>query len=326
MSVKEDVLEALEKNKGRHISGSELAAHLNVSRNSIWKAIKQLEKQGHLIEAVTNKGYCLLTSNDIVSKQSIEKYLGDKKINIEVFDTVTSTNNILREKADAGEPEWSVVVAREQTKGRGRMGRSFYSPSDTGIYMSVLLRPSLPIDKSVYVTTCAAVAVAKSLDKNAGINTQIKWVNDIFYKDRKISGILTEGTTDIESGSLKYVVLGIGINIFPPKEEFPDEIKDVASSVFEKHEKTEDYRSKIIADILNYIYETYNKIADKPYFNDYKEKSMLLNQPIYIIRKNEKEEAIAIDLDDDFGLIVRKNDGTTESLFSGEVSIRKRNQ
>ena len=281
----------MEKNKGKHISGEELAESLNVSRNSVWKAIKQLEKQGYSIVAVTNKGYCLLNSNEILSKQSIEKYLHSENVQIEIFKTVTSTNSLMKEKAESGAKEWTVIVADEQTLGRGRMGRSFYSPPNTGIYMSVLLRPALPANQSIYITTCAAVAVAKAIEINTGVEAKIKWVNDIFIENKKVCGILTEGTTDIENGELKYVVLGIGINVFPPEELFPTEIKDVATSIFEKDMHDKDYRSKIIADIINDLMEMYPELPQKKFFDDYKKRSFILGEKINIIRKNSSEEA-----------------------------------
>lgn len=321
MSVKDDVLSQLEKNRGQHISGEELAESLNVSRNSVWKAIKQLEKLGYSIAAVTNKGYCLLESNEIISKQSIENYLIEKNVSIETYKTVSSTNSLMKEKAEDSAPEWTVIVADEQTSGRGRMGRSFYSPPNTGIYMSVLLRPQLPANQSIYITTCAAVAVAKAIDNNAGVEAKIKWVNDIFLGNKKVCGILTEGTTDIENGELKYVVLGIGINIFPPDEKFPEEIKDVATTVFAEAMHDKDYRSKIIADVINNLMEMYPELSKKEFFNEYKNRSFLLGKRINIIRKDGVEEAKALDLDESFGLIVEKMNGSLEHLYSGEVSV-----
>lgn len=323
MSIKEDVLAELEKNKGVHISGSELAIRLGVSRNAVWKSIKQLEKQGYEIEAVTNKGYCLLVSNDILSRQSIEKYLKVENITIETYDSVGSTNSILREKADEDAPEWTVIIANEQTKGRGRMGRFFYSPKDTGIYMSVLLRPKISAYKSINITTCAAVAVARAIENDTEIKADIKWVNDIYVGDKKVCGILTEATTDIEDGTLKYVILGIGINVFPPEEEFPEEIKSIATSVFDKKITDRDYKAGIVAGIINNLSELYRDIESASFYDEYKERSFILGKKIYIIRKDGNEEALAVGLDKEFGLIVEKKDGTRQHLNSGEVSVRK---
>lgn len=323
MSIKDDVLAELEKNRGTHISGSELAVRLGVSRNAVWKSIKQLEKQGYDIEAVTNKGYCLLVSNDILSRQSIEKYLEVKNVIIETYDSVGSTNSILREKADEEAPEWTVVIANEQTKGRGRMGRFFYSPKDTGIYMSILLRPKISAYKSINITTCAAVAVARALETDTEIKAGIKWVNDIYVGDKKVCGILTEATTDIEDGTLKYVILGIGINIFPPEEDFPVDIKNIASSVFDRNIGDKDYRASIVAGIINNLSKLYSDIEKASFYEEYKKRSFLLGKEVYIIKKDGNEEVLAVDLDKDFGLIVQKKDGSRQHLNSGEVSVRK---
>ena len=161
MSVKDEVLHMLEANKGRYFSGATLAKELNVSRNSIWKAIKSLENEGYKISAATNKGYCLEQSNDILSKHSVGEFL-KYPLDIHVYDTISSTNTVLKEMAEDGAKEGTVLVASEQTLGRGRMGRKFVSPADTGIYFSILLRPDIPASDSLFLTTSAAVAVAKA--------------------------------------------------------------------------------------------------------------------------------------------------------------------
>ena len=224
MNTKDKVLEILETHKGEHISGSKIAKALNISRNSVWKAIKQLQDEGHYISATTNKGYCLNWDNNLLSNQSISKYLNSDFFDIEVYKVVDSTNSKLKSKAESGAPEGTVIISEEQTKGKGRRGRTFYSPKNTGIYMSLLLRPKFSAYESLSITTCAAVAVSRAIEINSNKNAQIKWVNDIFIDDKKVSGILTEASIDLESGGLKYAILGIGINAFSPKEGFPNEL------------------------------------------------------------------------------------------------------
>ena len=152
MSIKDEVLKQLEENKGEYISGGQLATNLNVSRNSIWKAIKTLEKDGYSINAIPNKGYCLEPDNDILSPQSIEQYL-NYPLDLSVYKTITSTNTVLKEKAEQSAPHGTVLIATEQTLGRGRMGKKFYSPSNTGLYISILVRPDIPADQALFLTT-----------------------------------------------------------------------------------------------------------------------------------------------------------------------------
>lgn len=324
MSVRNVVLTFLEENRGKYISGEKIASSVGVSRNAVWKAIRQLQADGHKIHSSTNKGYCLDNSNDILSKQSIEKHLNTDIFDIEVVKCVSSTNTVLRQKAEQGGKEGCVLIAEEQTQGRGRMGREFFSPSNTGIYMSILLRPSISAEKSVMITTCAAVAVAQAIEEIAKKEAKIKWVNDIFCGDRKVCGILTEAALAIESGTLAYAVLGIGINVFPPENSFPSEIENIADSVFENCDTAENPRSILIAKVLENFWQFYEDIENRPHFDEYKKRSMVLSQPITVISGKDNYKAFALDLDDNFNLKIMLPDGEIRSLNSGEVSIRKR--
>ena len=245
MSVTDSVLGFLEENKGKYISGGEIASILGVSRNAVWKAVKGLQEKGYNIGAVTNKGYILSSDSNIVSGKSIEKFIEDKNIRVEYFYSVTSTNTVMKEKAEHGAPEGLVVVSSEQTAGRGRRGKQFISKGGTGIYFSILLRPELNPRDALLITTCAAAAVSEAIEKNSDIKTKIKWVNDIYSGDKKICGILTEAAFDMEGGGLNYAVLGIGINIYFPENSLPDEIKNIAGAVF----KNEDYDREAVSRI-----------------------------------------------------------------------------
>ena len=324
MSVRNVVLSFLENNKGKYISGEKIASSVGVSRNAVWKAIRQLQADGHKIHSSTNKGYCLDNANDVLSKQSIEKYLDTDIFDIEVVKSVSSTNTVLRQKAEEGAKEGSVLIAEEQTQGRGRMGRDFFSPSNTGIYMSLLLRPSISAEKSVMITTCAAVAVAEAIEEVAEKEAEIKWVNDIFCGGRKVCGILTEAALAIESGTLAYAVLGIGINVFPPENYFPSEIENIADSVFENCDMAENPRSILIAKVLQNFWKYYKDIENRPHFDEYKKRSMVLSRPINVISGKDSYEAFALDLDENFNLKIMLPDGEIKSLNSGEVSVRKR--
>ena len=324
LTTKDKVLEILEINKGKHVSGSKIADRLDVSRNSIWKAIKQLQEDGHNITAITNKGYCLEADNDILSCQSTKKFLNSNIFDINVYKVVDSTNSMLKVEAESGALEGKVIIAEHQTKGRGRRGKTFFSPESTGIYMSLLLRPKLSAYESLSITTCAAVAVAKAIELNSDKQAQIKWVNDIFVDTRKVSGILTEASIDLEGGGLKYAILGIGINVFTPKEGFPEELADISTSIFGKDSYQSDYRSKLVADILEIFMDYYKNIEEKPFLEEYKNRSMILNKEINVITDPDNiRKAVALDIDENFHLKVRYENGEIKYLNSGEVSIIK---
>jgi BirA family biotin operon repressor/biotin-[acetyl-CoA-carboxylase] ligase len=325
MNLKQEVLTKLESNRGVSISGAKLAKELYVSRNAVWKAIKSLQEDGYSITAVTNKGYCLSDNTDILSAQSISKYLNTNSDNlkIEVYKTISSTNSVLKKEAELGEPEGKVIIAEEQTSGRGRMGREFYSPPDTGIYMSILLRPTITAEESLFITTSAAVAVAKAIETVAGCKASIKWVNDIYCFDKKVCGILTEGAMDIENGKLKYAVLGIGVNVIQPKGDFPGDLKKIATAIFKDGDYTTDGKSRLAAEILNYFWKYYKSLENREFMEEYINRSFLIGEEINIISGNAFRKAVAIGIDKECRLIVREEDETITTISSGEVSIRK---
>lgn len=321
MSVKDEVLRQLENNKGNYISGGQLAENLGVSRNSIWKAIKSLEKNGYEIGAIPNKGYCLEEKNDILSSFSIKQHL-NSELDIHVHQTVSSTNTVLKEMAEQGAPEGTVVIAEEQTAGKGRMGKSFYSPSKTGIYISILLRPTISAEESLFLTTSAAVATAKAIEDVSEKTALIKWVNDIYMDNKKVCGILTEGAFNVETNQLDYAIVGIGINICFPKDGFPKEIENIATAVFDKETDSTNKRSILIAHLLDYFMEYYKDFHSKKYVKEYIQRSLILGKEINIIDGNQTLPATAMEIDNKCRLKVLLKDGSTRWLSSGEVSIR----
>lgn len=226
MLIKGKVLKILEENKGKNISGEEIAKKLNISRTSIWKAINALRSEGYTINAVTNKGYSLATNTDFISKEGISLYLNNEYSNIDIYTykLVSSTNDVAKTLALNGAKHGTVIISEEQSAGKGRLGRVFYSPANTGIYMSIILRPNLTAMDSVLITTSASVAICNAIQKVTGIECQIKWINDIYLNNKKVGGILTEASTNFESGTIDYLILGIGLNFNKPKESFPKEL------------------------------------------------------------------------------------------------------
>ncbi|MBQ4156373.1 MAG: biotin--[Clostridia bacterium] len=314
MTIKQQVLNELLKANGKSVSGQVLAEKLFCSRNAIWKAIKTLQSEGYEICATTNKGYWLDTNELTIEK--INEQL-KTKCKIILLKSVDSTNNYLKIIAEKGGEENTVVIAKSQTKGKGRMGRNFFS-DNCGVYMSLLLRPSVSASKSLFITTAAAVAVANAVETVTGNDTKIKWVNDIFVNGKKVCGILTEASIDFETGGLCYAVLGIGINIKKPKNDFPKEIREIAGVISEKSVDS----SLLIAEILNNFFEIYNNFEKSNFMSEYKSKSMVTGKDIFVLRGEEKRPAKAIDIDDKARLLVEYENGEREYLSSGEVSVR----
>ena len=223
MSTKDTVLALFEKNKGFFISGERIAEELNISRTAVWKAVKKLQSEGYEINAVTNRGYCLDKESDVLTVRGIRSQLDEncKNLRPEVFVRVDSTNTKCIEKAEKGEPEGYVAIAGSQSAGRGRRGKAFFSPAESGIYMSILFRPEgLTENQVLHFTTMAAAAVSEAIETVSGKKAEIKWVNDIFIDGKKVCGILSEASYGIQTGKLEYVIVGIGINAYEPSGGF----------------------------------------------------------------------------------------------------------
>lgn len=321
--TKEKLLELFESNKGIYFSGEEIAGKLGVSRAAVWKAVKNLRNEGYAIDAVTNKGYCLSEKNDILSPQGIQKYLKSEYADIEVtvLPTVHSTNKWIREKADQGLLEGYTIVSNEQTSGRGRYGREFFSPPDTGIYMSILLRPSnYSARQAVRLTTMTAVAMCEAIEEISDETAQIKWVNDIYVRGKKVCGILTEASFGLENGILDYAILGVGVNVYLPQNGFPQELEQIAGAIFE-HAKN-DAKNHLTAEFLNRFMKYYTAQDSTDYIEKYRNRNLAVGKQITFISGNETRNACVCGIDDECRLIVRYENGELDHLAYGEIKIR----
>ena len=326
MTTKDAILDLLWQNTDTYVSGAALAKTLGVSRTAVWKAIEQLREDGYSIDSVTNKGHRLSSESDVLSESGVRKYLGAKGLKLLVYPSISSTNTVLKSLAEEGAEEGLCLIAGEQTAGRGRRGRSFFSPPNSGIYMSVLLRPALQAVDATSITACAAVAVAEAIESLAPVNAEIKWVNDIYVEGKKVCGILTEASLDCENGQVNYLIVGIGINTRVPDSDFPEELKSIAGSAFGE-KPIRELRCRLVAGVLDRLMSYYGRLTDREWFEEYRRRSMVLGQPINILSPGrEPEKAVALDLDRDFALIVRTEDGELRRLNSGEVSIRPREE
>lgn len=260
---------------------------------------------------------------DIISSAAIKDFLDfeiKEKVKVEVVEKTDSTNNLLRSRAESGATEGLVIIAGEQTAGRGRMGRSFFSPGDSGVYLSLLLKPQIKPEDAVQITTAAAVSVCRALEALGVKAPKIKWVNDIFIDNKKVCGILTEASFNSKNFCLDYAILGVGVNIYESGKGFPAEIEKIAGAVFEKCE--ENLRNKFIAIFLNEFFGFYKELSSKVHLKEYREKNFVLGKEISVINGEITENARAVDIDENCNLVVEFPDGTVNNLYSGEISVK----
>ena len=318
MNTKQKVLKELESHKDTPLSGAALAESIGVSRTAIWKAINGLKEDGHKITATTNKGYTLAATSDILSTESVLPHLRHR-VPVVVRTTVDSTNKVAAAMALEEAIHGTTVIASEQTAGRGRRGRSFYSPKDTGLYMSIIIEPTFDVSKTVLVTAAIAVAVSKAIDEITGLSSSIKWVNDVYIEDKKVCGILTEAISDFETGQIHRIVVGVGINC--RTEDFPPDAGANPGSLGGNVP-----RGKLAAKIINNFLDIVDSIENRQFITEYRNRSMLLGKEINIFPSMDAppEAATALDINQDGELIVEMIHGEKRTLSTGEVSIRLR--
>lgn len=323
MTTKEKLLALLEDSKGTFFSGEEIARTLQVSRAAVWKAVNALREDGYTIDAATNKGYRLSPDSDILSPQGIRRFLKPeyRDLDLTVLPTAPSTNALVREKANQGRPEGCIIIACEQTDGRGRYGRQFFSPADTGVYLSLLLRPTAySPQQATCLTAAAAAAMCQAIEAVTGQRPGIKWVNDIFLHGKKVCGILTEAAVGLETGTLNYMVLGAGVNLYPPAEGFPEEIQSIAGSVLER--SCPEAKNRLVGEFLNRFWDFYSHPECRAYLEDYRARSLAVGRRVTVLSNGQAVSAYAYGIDDDFRLLVRCENGDTEALSYGEIRIQ----
>lgn len=249
---------------------------------------------------------------DKITVNGIKKYL-NRDMDFVLKDTTESTNTDAKHLALEGACEGTVVISKKQTAGRGRMNRVFFSPDESGIYMSLVLRPKVSDEKSLFITTTAAVSTAIAIDEILNVKTGIKWVNDIYLNNRKVCGILTES---VFSGNDSFCILGIGINVYPPDFGFPDEIKNKAG--FLTDTERSDLKNRLIAKIFENFLEFYINPGNEDIYRIYKDKNILKGKTVEVPGKGM---AKVIDIDESFRLRVEFEDKTQTALMTGEVII-----
>ena len=320
MEIKYSVLNILEKKKGEYISGEDIAKELGISRNYVWKCVNALKREGHRIESKTNSGYCLLSSIENFNSEKI-KELTKENLDIYVFDEGDSSNNVLKDMASQGAKEGTVVILKHQSAGKGRNGRSFISDSESGLYMSILLRPRMPIQECVNLTVIAAVSTLCAIEATSGKECSIKWVNDIYLDGKKVCGILTEAGVNVENSTLDYAIVGIGVNVCTPKGGFDSSIKDIATSIYDEG-APQNYKSILCSKILDEFFSLYHNMPDRSYMRIYREKSNIIGKNVDVIFGEKIISGIVKDIDKDANLVVISG-GQEYRFSSGEARIKK---
>ena len=319
MSTKNDVLAVLERGRDRYISGQELAETLKISRTAIWKAVKALEEDGHKITAINNKGYKLEAESDVLSEEGVRVSLPDKfkQCPITVLSITDSTNTQAKKLVMEKAPHGAIVLAEEQTAGRGRYGKSFFSPRGVGLYMSLILKPSLGMPEPQMITIATAVAVCRAIEKLTEKKPQIKWVNDIYLDGKKICGILTEAVTDFESGCIESIVAGVGVDCTTEDSIIPKELRGIIGSLG----VSELSRNRLAAEIASGILTGFDNLGSSEIIDEYRKRSLMFGREITFMRGNEKLCATVTGISDSGSLLVRLASGEDLSLSSGEVTI-----
>ena len=323
--LKDDVLKLILR-ENDYISGETISHKLGVSRAAVNTAVKSLREDGYEITSSTNKGYLLTNCPDLLSKGSISALLPDTRVeNLYYFDSVNSTNNVLKDLASDGAISGTVVVADHQTGGKGRRGRTFASPSGVGIYLSYLFKPESGFDRISNLTSWTAIAVADAIRNAYGLDSRIKWVNDLLMNRKKICGILTEVSVEGESGFIDTCIIGIGINV--NESEFPSELSGIATSISLENGGRKFIRAKLASEIIKSMDILSADWPDSTYYLDrYRDLNITTGSRItafpLMAENGQGRTGKAISINDDFSLRVEFADGSVEDLKSGEVSVR----
>ena len=318
------ILQLLRQDTNRYLSGEEISRQLQVSRTAVWKHIRILKGEGYVIESHPRLGYSLRTVPDLLLPNEICPRLTTTFIGntIHYFSTVSSTNTEAKRLANEGCPEGTIVLAEEQQAGRGRLSRGWFSPFAQGNWFSLVLRPKFPPQEAPKCTLLAAVAVARAI-RALGVDCGIKWPNDILYNGKKLVGILTEMNAEMDA--INYVIIGVGINVNTPISTFPEELRDIATSLSAISGQPVSRPDLLIAVLseLESLYTLASETGFLPIFAEWRKLSVTLGNEVDVFGINRNFSGIALDIDEDGALVVRTETGI-EKVVAGDVSIRSK--
>lgn len=320
--MKAEILKLLKEQEG-YLSGQALCERFGVSRTAVWKVIRQLIEEGYQIEAVRNKGYHLADTIDVMTQTELLSCIRGKWAGhcIEYHDEITSTNTRAKQLAEEGAPHGTLVIADSQTSGKGRRGRSWASPSGTGIWMSLILRPDIVPSSASMITLAAALSVVRGIETAVGIKTLIKWPNDIVSDGKKVCGVLTEMSAELEG--VHYIVVGMGINA--NMDTFPPDISQTATSLYLQAGKKV-RRSRVVVAVMESMelyYDKFLRSGDLSQFRqEYHSKLVNKGQIVRVLSAKEEYQGICLGIDQRGELLVQMEDGSVRNVVSGEVSVR----
>ena len=317
MALRDDLLAELEKRRGEDVSGQALAERFGVSRSAVWKAVNALRAAGFEISSTPNRGYRLRPEDDRLSAAGVRAALGEAYagLRVRVYETLDSTNQEAKRLLAAGEPCPMLLLAEEQTAGRGRRGRGFYSPAGEGLYMTLALQPRAALSQATLLTAAAAVAVAQAVEALTALACQIKWVNDVYLDGKKLCGILTEASGSFEADALSSVCAGIGVNV--RTRDFPEEFAGRACSLWPRAVSRNRLAAEIAVRLLNFAAD----LGAREFLEEYRRRSLVLGKAVTFTRDGGERRALAVGIGENGELIVRYDDGREEALNAGEVRL-----
>ena len=317
MALRDDLLAELEKRRGEDVSGQALAERFGVSRSAVWKAVNALRAAGFEISSTPNRGYRLRPEDDRLSAAGVRAALGEAYagLRVRVYETLDSTNQEAKRLLAAGEPCPMLLLAEEQTAGRGRRGRGFYSPAGEGLYMTLALQPRAALSQATLLTAAAAVAVAQAVEALTALACQIKWVNDVYLDGKKLCGILTEASGSFEADALSSVCAGIGVNV--RTRDFPEEFAGRACSLWPRAVSRNRLAAEIAVRLLNFAAD----LGARDFLEEYRRRSLVLGKAVTFTRDGGERRALAVGIGENGELIVRYDDGREEALNAGEVRL-----
>lgn len=317
----EDIIKFLKENEKKFISGERISEALNVSRTAIWKRIKRLRQMGYMIDASPRTGYRLVSCPDILLPAEIKPILETEWMakNIHYFQKIDSTNSVAYQLAMQGAEEGEVVIAESQEKGRGRLGRKWFSPPYLNLYISIILRPEILPTQASMITLLSAVATAEAIKKYSNITPTIKWPNDILIRGRKIAGLLNEINSELDR--VHFIILGIGININIDKKDFPEEIREYATSL-KIETGSQISRKEFICILLKEIedwYKDFLKEGNKPILDAWRKWADIKDKMVRISSFKESFNGKAIDIDSDGALLIKNKNGEIKRVLAGDI-------
>ena len=321
---RERVYQLLQERRGKFFSGQEISKRLGVSRAAVWKSIDRLRRDGYIIDARTGLGYRLSAAPDVLVEREVRHFMRQDTVcpDLRCLEEVDSTNSYLKREALQGAPHKTAVTANCQTAGRGRRERGFVSPAGKGVYLSVLLRPHLPPQSLLGATGMAAVAVCNAIERTAGVRPGIKWTNDLVLNGKKLCGILTELSVEGETGMAESLIIGAGVNVSQNAEDFGPEVAEIATSLAQEGYGVS--LAALAAAMIEEIYELGDALGGdiSRWVDTYRRDCVTLGKQVRLLWTGEQEEAMALDVDSQFGLVVEMRDGSRRTVRTGEVSVR----